>query len=450
MPPVAPTDPPGQFARRWPFRSGIPNLRWWIAFLLFLSTVIDYISRETLSVAAPTLTRRFHLSASDYAHITAAFLAGYTIMPLLGKLLDWLGTKRGLSMSVFWWSVIGILHAFAQGFLSLFSLRFLLGLAEGLNWPGATKAVSEWFPPSERSFAAGFFDSGSSVGAIIAVPLVALLILHFGWRTAFVCTGALGFFWVLVWQIAYHPWQRHPALGEKERQLLTSSLSAAEDQPLSSSTRSLLRYKQIWAIMLGRACTDSVWWFYVFWLPQYLVGARGFSLRLLATLGWVPFLFADLGNFFGGGTSMWLAKHGRSLTRARKTVLLCCGIMMILAAPATMLPGDAAVISTISVWTFFYAGFSTILLALPSDLFAPSEVGVAAGLCQAGSGAGAIVVQLFIGALLDRYHSYTSVLVLATFLPLIATLCTLTMIPKVDLLRKTEQTVTAVSHGDLH
>jgi ACS family hexuronate transporter-like MFS transporter len=192
--------------------------------------------------------------------------------------------------------------------------------------------------------------------------------------------------------------------------------------------------------MLGRACTDSIWWFYVFWLPQYLIGSRGFSLRLLATLGWVPFLFADLGNFCGGGASTWLAKHGQSLTRARKAVLLCSGAMMVLVAPATLLPGNAAVISTISAWTFFYAAFSTILLALPSDLFAPTEVGAAAGLCQAGSGAGAIVVQLCIGVLLDHFHSYGSVFALAAFLPLIATVSALVMIPKVDLLRRTDQT----------
>ncbi len=412
-------------------------MRWWIAGLLFLSTVIDYLSRQTLSVTAPTLIGQFHLSNSTYARITAAFLAGYTIMPLFGGLLDSLGTKRGLNLSVFWWSIISMLHALAQGAISLLSLRFLLGLAEGLNWPGATKAVSEWFPPNERSLAVGFFDSGSSVGSVLAVPLVALITLHYGWRTAFVFTGALGLLWVVVWQWFYHPWQSHPFLSEAERQVIAAGQS---DARAPTGTRPpilpLLRLKQVWAIMIGRACTDSVWWFYVFWLPQYLVRSRGFDLRTLATLGWIPFLFADLGNFWGGGTSMWLARRGWSLTRARKAVLIAAGAIMTIAAPAVFMPGTTSTLVTISMWTFFYAAFSTVLLALPSDLFETDEVGAAAGLCQAGSGAGAILFQLLTGILLDRYHSFVPVFLTAACLPLIATLSVMRLIPQVVILSR--------------
>lgn len=253
--------------RFWPFRVSIPRLSWWIAGLVFLSTVIDYISRQTLSVAAPTLIRCFRLSNSAYAHTTAAFLVGYTIMPLMGGLLDWLGAKRALSLSVFWWSIISVLRALAQGIFSLLSLRSLLGLAEELNCPYAIKAVSEWFPPSGCGLAVGFFDSGSSVGSIIAVLLVALLVLHYGWRIAFACSGALGFFGVILRQLFCHPWQDHPALGKGQRQLLASTQPPVTEEGVNPLILSVLCYKEIWAVMLWRACTNSAWWFYVFWLP---------------------------------------------------------------------------------------------------------------------------------------------------------------------------------------
>lgn len=410
----------------------IRNLRWWMAGLLLLSTIINYIDRQSLSIAAPVLIRLFHLSNLQYARITTSFMAAYAVMPVLGGLLvDWLGTKRGLTFAVLWWSAVSMLHALARGVMSLSVLRFLLGVGEGVNWPGATKAVSEWFPPGERSLAVGFFDSGSSVGAIIAAPLVALLILHYGWRAAFVTTGVLGFFWVVAWQVCYFPWQHHPALGDEERSLIAASQPAAGASGKRLPWRQLLRYRQVWAIMLGRAGTDSVWWFYVFWLPQYLVQSHGFSLRMVGWLAWIPFLFADLGNFAGGGGAMLLTRRGFGLTRSRHTIVLAAGAVMVLAAPAALLRGSALALTAISTWTFAYAAFSTILLSLPADLFEPQLVGSVAGLCQTGAGLGGMLFQLLTGLILDRFHSYLPVFLLASGLPLVAMLVVWRLVPEV-------------------
>ena len=273
--------------------------RWWIAALLFASTTINYIDRQTLSVLAPYLKRDYGWSNSDFALIVISFRAAYTIFQLLsGRLLDRLGTRRGLSLAVLWYSVVAMATSTAAGLKSFAVFRFLLGAGEAANWPGATKAVSEWFPESERGMAVAIFDSGSAVGGAIAPVMVVWLYNSFGsWRPAFVFTGLLG-------------------LGMAVCVAAGLSRASAQIRCCRSCTRALrnrgvalLRRKETWGIVLGKALTDPVWFFITDWFAIYLV-SKGFRLENTLIGFWVPFLAADLGNFAGGGLSSYLIRRG--------------------------------------------------------------------------------------------------------------------------------------------
>ena len=299
------------------------RVRWWIVWTLFFSTVTNYISRQTFSVLAPLITAQYHLSHTDLARILGAFQISYAATWLLGGIfLDAIGTRLGLALAVVFWSVINILTGFATSVFGFASFRFLLGIGEGFNWPGASKTVAEWFPSQERSLAVAIFDSGSSVGGAVAALVIPLIALAFGWRSAFFFSGLLGFVWLLVWLRFYHPLARHPRVTPIEVALIR----AGQDVPPISVECGVQRWlklardRNVWGIVLGRALTDPIWWFYVFWLPQYLSDARGFSLQRIALFAWMPFIAADIGNFTGGWISGLCIRRGLSVLRARTWV----------------------------------------------------------------------------------------------------------------------------------
>src|SRR5579863_1254096 len=272
--------------------------RWLIVWCLFLSTVINYVNRQTLSVLAPVITKEFALSHSQLSQIFGAFQISYAGTWLLGGVfLDLVGTRIGLSIAVIWWSVVSLATGFVRSASMLGSLRFLLGIGEGLNWPGASKAVAEFFPPHERSVAVAIFDSGSSVGGAVAALAIPWIAIQFGWRSAFGFSGILGFLWLVLWLIVY-----------PRRSAVTNAPVAP--RPRWTSWPRMLRRRETWAIVAGRSLTDPIWWFYVFWLPQYLSDARGFSLKQIAAFAWIPFVAADGGNFAGGFIAGYCIRHG--------------------------------------------------------------------------------------------------------------------------------------------
>jgi ACS family hexuronate transporter-like MFS transporter len=407
----------------------ILNLRWWIGGLLFASTVINYIDRQTLSVLAPYLQKEFKWSNSDFAVIVIAFRIAYAVMQTVaGRLLDWLGTRRGLLITVAWYSAAAVLTSAANGLRSFAVFRFLLGCGEAANWPGATKTVAEWFPKSERGWAVALFDSGSSVGAAVAPLLVLGLYNSFGsWRPAFVITGLLGFLWLIAWKALYYPPELHPRLGARERSMLLSSKREEQqsethaltegDRPASWSQ--LLRLPQTWGIILGRTLTDPVWFFITDWFAIFLV-AKGFKLENTLIGFWIPFLAADFGNFFGGGFSSYLIRRGWPVLKARKLVILVCGLGMALLIPVVLVSQFALIIALFAVSTFSYAAWSTMALSLPSDLYPSRSVASVSGLSGTGAGVGTIISTYLIGWVSDRY-SFEPVLIVASFVPLIAT-----------------------------
>ena len=409
----------------------IPNLRWWIAGLLFASTVINYIDRQTLSVLAPFLKRDYGWSNEDYALVVVAFRIAYAVgQTASGGFLDRVGTRFGLSVTVAWYSVAAMLTSLATGLRSFAAFRFLLGAGESANWPGATKTVSEWFPKHERGWAVAWFDSGSAIGAAVAPFLVLWLYGRAGgWRPVFLLTGALGFLWLLAWRWFYESPERHPRLGEAERALILKGRGHGDaDSAASLPWRKLLKMPQTWGIVLGRSLTDPVWFFISDWFAIYLV-SKGIKLEQGLIAFWIPFAAADIGNFFGGGLSSWLIGRGWPVLRARKAVIVLCGIGMTLLIPSIWSVHQYSIAALFALSTFSYAAWSTMALVLPADLYPQGSVATVSGMSGTGAGIGTIASTFAIGYVADHY-SFEPILIAASLIPLLATALVLLLVKK--------------------
>jgi len=406
------------------------RLRWWIAWTLFFSTVINYINRQTLSVLAPVITQQFHLNHSQLSWVFSCFQLSYAGMWLIGGvLLDIIGTRIGLAIAVIWWSIISMLTGLANSLSQFAIFRFLLGIGEGCNWPGASKAVAEWFPAKERGIAVAIFDSGSSVGGAVAAITVPWVAITLGWRYAFVVSGVLGFLWLALWLRVYYPLNRHPRLTSEERELIEAGSDTAKVSARAGAGRwlTLLKDSNTWGIVLGRSLTDPIWWFYVFWLPQYLSDARGFSLKQIAAFAWIPFVAADIGNFTGGLTSGFLIKRGMSTLRARKWVCVVSCLPVIAGIPAARTHNAYIALALIAFAVWGYASWSTMGLTFPSDLFPQDVVASVTGVSGLGAGLAGAAFTLIVGKLVDRFSYYPAFFIAAT-MPLLATAAVLILL----------------------
>ncbi len=415
------------------------NYRWWIGGLLFLSTVINYLDRQTLNVLGPALKVEFHWSNSDFALIIISFRIAYTVMQTVGgRILDRLGTRNGLTVTVAWYSCVASLTALANGLWSFCAFRFLLGAGEAANWPGATKAVSEWFPRRQRGLAVALFDSGSSVGAMLAPALMLFLMTRAGgWRPAFVIVGTLGFFWLVLWRRTYHPPEAHPRIGAAEREMILED-HAAEHAEAAQETGArparwseLLRLRQTWGAIAAKGLTDPVWFMIADWFAIYLV-SRGYSLEQTVAGYWVPFLASGLGNFSGGGSSGWLIRRGWPVGRARRLVIAAGSLGVFALVPAAFATSYVFLLACFAVATFSYAAMSTMANSLPADLFQSRTVATVAGMAGTAAGTGTIGATYLIGVVADRF-SFAPILVVASFVPFTAALLVLALV------RNTEQ-----------
>ena len=410
---------------------GSSHIRWWIVALLFASTVINYIDRQTLSVLAPYLKQDYRWNNQDFALVVIAFRLAYTIgQSVCGRLIDRLGTRRGLTISVTFYSMVAMATSLATGLRSFAGFRFLLGFGESANWPAATKAVSEWFPRRERAMAVAIFDSGSSIGAAVAPALVIGIYSMFGkWQPVFLITGALGFLWLLVWRRFYYPPETHPWINAGERDsLLKDREEANEGVPTVARARwvDLLKYRQTWGAIASRALTDPVWYFIADWFALYLV-ARGFSLQHSLLAFWVPFLGADLGNYTGGAISTWLVHRGWPVGRARKAIVIPGALGVLFLIPAAYAPGLPMISLCFGIATFSYAAFSTMANTFPADLFATDAVASVSGLGGTVAGMGTMLSTYAVGYIADHL-GFRSVLVGASVIPVIAMLVVLALV----------------------
>jgi len=412
----------------------IPSLRWWIGGLLFASTAINYIDRQTLSLLAPYLKQDYHWTNTDYANIGIAFRVAYAIgQTVCGRLMDRIGTRRGLMLTVTCYSVVSVLTSLASGFRSFLTFRFLLGAGESGNWPGATKAVSEWFPKRERGLATALFDSGSSIGGAVAPFIILGVYFRWGWRLAFVIPGMLGFIWLIAWRRWYQIPQLHPRIGEAEREMIVAdTVFAGASEKGRPRWRDLLRLPQTWGTIIARAFTDPVFFFIADWFPIYLV-AKGISLRSSLMAIWIPFIAADLGNFFGGGMSGYLIKRGWPVGAARKALVVFGGIGILLLIPTIFTVKIFWITLLFGLATFSYGSFTTIANVLPSDLYSSESVASVSGLSGTGAGIGTIIAFELVGRFSDARqmmttHSFDPVMIVAGLIPFVGMILVLLLV----------------------
>jgi ACS family hexuronate transporter-like MFS transporter len=396
----------------------LKNIRWYIAGLLFLSSVINYIDRQTLSVVAPVLTKQLHMTPVEYSNVLQAFLVAYTLMYLgSGFLVDRWGTRVSLAAFMAFWSVSNMLHAFARTALQLGICRALLGIGEPGNFMAGFKAISEWYPPKEKAFVSGLLNGGAAVGAIIAAPMIVWLMVKYGWQMSFVITGALGFVWLAAWLLFYRLPQNHPWITPEELALVRAGTGAAKPSVKISRTE-LLRKRQTWGLLISRFISDPVWWFYLFWLPKYLVEQRHFSIVQMGMLAWMPYLTADLGSFGGGIASGWLVKRGWEPLRAREAMLLPCALLMPL---SLLVPWGSALVAmvVICIVTFAHMAWKTNLMTITNDIYPVGVIGSVSGMIAFGSGVGGTLFTNLTGQVVQHY-SYTAIFIIMGFLHPIA------------------------------
>jgi len=402
----------------------IKGLRWWIIGLIALATVINYIDRSALAIMWPGISKDLGMTDSDYAIILNVFMVAYALgQSISGKLYDKVGTRVGYVLSIFFWSLASILHAFSKGLLSLSAFRVLLGVSEAGNWPGAVKSNAEWFPVKERAIAQGIFNAGASMGSVIAPPLIAYLYLAFGWETTFIVIGASGMLWIIPWLIfnknkpKYHKW-----ITEKEKAHIVSGRHLGrneDDEDEGLTIMQILSHRESWAVLASRFFLEPIWWLFVGWMPLYLADTYGFDVKEIGLFAWVPFVGAAAGSVIGGLlTGTWIAS-GNSVDTSRKRTIWIGGLLMFLGLVATILYADTPVkfVGIVAIVLFGFQFAISNIQTLPSDLFSGKSVGSLAGL--GGSvGIFSVIIMNFLIPVITK-DSYTPAFILiAIFVPL--------------------------------
>ncbi len=410
------------------------NLRWYIVGTIFLATTVNYIDRQALSVAAPIIKKDLQLSNEQYGWIVSLFLLAYAIMQLVsGPIIDRIGTKKSFSIAVIWWSVANMLHAFSRGFTSLGLFRFLLGIGEAANYPTAMKVISEWFPKSERSKAVGILNMGPGMGAIIAPPLMAWLILSFGWKMAFVITGAIGFLWLILWQKIYHVPKKHPKISKEELNLISKESNGGMQHPKTPWLH-YFKHKEVWGVALSRFVSDGVFYFFVFWLPSYLTDEKGFSLVEIGLFAWIPFVLSDIGSFMGGWSGTKLIKKGLSINASRKWIIWIGAILVLPVLGCLNTTSPYWAIGLISFALFATQFKQSALFTLPIDLFSKKDAASVWGISGSAGSFGAMLFTPFIGWLVDEI-SYAPVFIIVALLHIVSASIVMVLIPKIKLIK---------------
>jgi ACS family hexuronate transporter-like MFS transporter len=396
----------------------LPKLRWIIAGLLFAVTLINYTDRLTMSVLVHEIRAGLHLDETDYSQIVSLFLVAYAIMyAVSGCIVDRLGTRVGMAVFVCVWSIAQMFHGLATGKWTFAACRFGLGLAEPGSFPAAVKAIGEWFPPRQRALGVGIFNTGSALGAAVASPVAAFLGLHYGWRAAFMFTGALGLIWLVLWLILYQPPRRNRWISQGEAAELEQAGVAAE-VPVSarlSNWRGVLLSRAGMTLILARFLTDPVIYFVIFWLPDYLEKERGFSLAMIGKYAWMPYAFGGLGYIAGGWLSGRLIQAGCSVTKARKIAMTVGAALLPTAILAPLVPTAGLALAAMCVVVFGHAIWVTNLMALPADLFPPGEVATASGFSGMGGSIGGALANWFTGSIVLHF-SYLPIFICAGLL----------------------------------
>lgn len=384
----------------------IRSLRWQIALLISGGVAISYLDRQTLPVAIAAIQRDISITNTQYSQLQVAFLLAYALMYAGGgRLIDLFGTRRMFAGMMVLWSLACASHGLASGFVMLAVSRFLLGMGEGGGFPAATKAVAEWFPARERSTAMGIINAGTSVGAVVAPPAIALIISATNWRWVFFVCGASGLLWTMMWLRTYFAPEQHQKLSATEREEISEVLAPPESHQPAASWFRLFAFPQVWGLVFGKFLGDAAFYFYLFWLPKYLYDVRGFDTKQVGYYAWIPYAVAGLGSLAGGWFSSQLLKRGHSLNFSRKFTIGASVILMPLIMFVTHTPVQLAIV-LFSIAFFGQQVWSTMMMILPADLFPRRLVGSVAGLVGFGGAMGGVVFNLVAGRLLDGGSGY--------------------------------------------
>jgi ACS family hexuronate transporter-like MFS transporter len=387
----------------------IPNLRWWIAGLLATASALAYVDRQTLPIVIGEIQKTIPITDQQYGNLQFMFLLAYGVMYIVGgKLTDMLGARRGYFAIIVWWSAANLMQGAVSTVFGLGFGLFLLGLGEGGAFPAAGKAISEWFSAKERSVAFGIFNAGSGLGATIAPPLIALIVLRLNWRWVFFITGATGFVWALGWLAMYYPPARHKRLTDSERDFLAEMIPTKAGAGSDLSWTNLFRLRQVWGLVGARFLSDSAWFFLIFWLPKYLVDVRHLNIKSIGYFAWIPYALASLGSLLGGLLSSYLVKRHLSVDASRKICLGISAACMPLSLLITVSPLSLTIVF-FSLAMLGHQCWSTIMQTITVDMFPSTSVGSVAGLIGASGAFGGMLFNVFVGALLTAYHSYTIV-----------------------------------------
>ncbi|NKF49618.1 MFS transporter [Shewanella sp. WXL01] len=400
----------------------VKHLRWLVVSLVALATVINYIDRSALAIMWPSISEELGLDKSDYANIISVFMIAYAIgQSLFGKIFDAIGTRLGFILSILVWSISIAAHAIASTAMSFAIVRAILGVGEAGNWPGATKANAEWFPAKERALAQGIFNSGASMGSIIAPPLIAALYAFIGWKATFVVIAILGFLWIIPWVIVYKSApDAHPWITDEEREHILSGQIAGTDSNNQDeyvpTLGQLLKHKQSWSVIAARFFVDPIWWLFVAWLPLYLNEKFGFDVKQIGAFAWVPYVGAAIGAIFGGWFSGKLIEKYGCVSKARRLTILVGGLVML---PALLLTTQAATPAmAMGLIALILFGFQTAIgniQTLPSDYFSGKTVGTLAGISGTSAVLSVIItIQLVPG--LTQNGDYSALFILGAIL----------------------------------
>jgi ACS family hexuronate transporter-like MFS transporter len=381
-------------------------VRWGIAGLLALATALSYLDRQSFPVVSGEVRKDVPMTDAEYGRLGTYFLVAYGLMYAVGgKLLDVLGTRVGYTAMIVFWSIANALMGLASSVGQIGLFRFLLGAGEGGGFPASGKAVAEWFPARERSFAFGLFNTGSALGAVVAAPALAGLAAWLGWRAVFFVTGAFGLLWAAAWVVLYRKPRENPWLRGAERAYLEANL-VPEDSGPRLRWADLFRYRQVWGLMAAKLLTDSVWFFLIFFLPVYLAADRGFKLKEIGSVAWIPFAAAGLGSFTGGWLGTRMIRRGATIDRARKSALLTAALIMPAAAGIVAAPTWLAV-TLFSACLFAHQFWSANVQTVAADLFPARVVGSVEGLLGSAGAIGAGLAQWKIGAFI-AVHGYAT------------------------------------------
>lgn len=407
------------------------SIRWWVCALLFFATTINYIDRQVLAILAPVLQKEIGWSEIDYGYIVTAFQFSYAIgLLVVGRLIDFMGTKKGFIISIVVWSLAAISHAFARTATGFGVSRLALGIGESGNFPSAVKTIAEWFPQKERALATGIFNSGSNIGAIVAPLIVPLIAINFGWQWAFIATGLLGFVWLVFWMKLMHPLKAHPKVNAAEIALIEAGSEINPEK--RASIWQIISTRKVWAIAIAKFLTDPIWWFFLYWLPKFLNQTYDLKLDQMGLPLITAYLIADAGSIGGGWLSSKFLKMGWSVNAARKTTLFICAVLVI---PIYWVSGITELwpaVLLIGLGMAAHTGWSANMYTLATDFFPKQDVGTVVGFVGSAGAIGGMLMATATGHLLEATGSYKSLFIVAASMYSLALILIHLLIPNID------------------